>query len=130
MGRPNEALRFWNREVCSLLEYEVTDFTDRYRLLLLYPVIIILLVLGHSPIMSATAIFSISGPNYLFTSRRDHRFFFFDPSLLSSRCSSAVFFRYPYGTHKKTRTSSSTSTSIFAPAFKPYSPVMEWQDCT
>ncbi|GFZ19346.1 polyketide cyclase/dehydrase and lipid transport superfamily protein [Actinidia rufa] len=80
--------------------------------------------------MSATAIFSISGPNYLFTSRRDHRVVFFDPSLLSSRCSSAVFFRYPYGTHKKTRTSSSTSTSIFAPAFKPYSPVMEWQDCT
>ncbi|XP_057483171.1 uncharacterized protein LOC130769934 isoform X1 [Actinidia eriantha] len=80
--------------------------------------------------MSATAIFSISGLNYHFTSRRDHRVFFFDPSLLGSRCSSAVFFRYPYGTDRKTRTSSSTSTSIFAPAFKPYSPVMEWQDCT
>ncbi|XP_057461535.1 uncharacterized protein LOC130751851 [Actinidia eriantha] len=73
--------------------------------------------------MSATAIFSISGPNYCFTSRRDYRVFFFDHSLLTSpRSSSPVFFRYPYGSHKKTRTSSSI--------FKPFSPVMEWQDCT
>ncbi|GFZ04482.1 polyketide cyclase/dehydrase and lipid transport superfamily protein [Actinidia rufa] len=73
--------------------------------------------------MSATAIFSISGPNYCFTSRGDYRVFFFDHSLLTSpRSSSPVFFRYPYGTHKKTRTSSSI--------FKPFSPVMEWQDCT
>ncbi|XP_028089028.1 uncharacterized protein LOC114289483 isoform X1 [Camellia sinensis] len=58
--------------------------------------------------------------------------------LLSSRSSSVigqicVGFRYPlpHGTHSNNnnnnkRTSSSSSSSIF----KPFSPVMEWQDCT
>ncbi|XP_052205026.1 uncharacterized protein LOC127809893 isoform X2 [Diospyros lotus] len=78
--------------------------------------------------MSAIAIFTPSGPNNLFKKRRNPLFFFDDRFLLGSRCSSAlshVFLRFPRRTHKQR-----PSISISAPRFKPFCPVMEWQDCT
>ncbi|KAL6968693.1 hypothetical protein U1Q18_034490 [Sarracenia purpurea var. burkii] len=79
--------------------------------------------------MPAMAIFIPSPYNLLRRRRRDHPVVFFGHALLSSRSSSAIgriFVGYPHGTHKRT----SPSTSIYTPPFRPFSPVMEWQDCT
>lgn len=86
--------------------------------------------------MSATTIF-ISTPNTCSDyhlgrrNRRDHhRVLFPDHSLiLNSKSSSLsplvqIFVRYPYG-----RTQKRTS-SISTPPFKPFVPVMEWQEST